>query len=278
MSTGSTALTIRSPALDLDAGIVPWDTESFGVPVAQVWSITVRDPRSAASDLAPLAQWLADGQVRLAACRLPHDGLAESFALEAVGFRFVEMVYGMRFRLDPALAPASEALSAAEEPMAWETARIEDLARLQAMAADAFVTGRWNVDPRVGPALGGRRYADWVARSFDETRHQLLAARVAGELAGFFIVEDKADGSTYWHLTAVAQGFQGRGIGRRMWASMLARHAAAGRRCVETTISARNIPVVNLYARSGWTFASNQMTFHWAHPDWTARDRAGDGR
>jgi ribosomal protein S18 acetylase RimI-like enzyme len=84
-----------------------------------------------------------------------------------------------------------------------------------------------------------------------------------GRVAGFFIVEDLADGSAYWHLTAVSPTHQGRGWGRRLWASMIRRHAAAGRRSVRTTIAARNLAVVNLYAGLGWRFEDCQMTFHW---------------
>jgi hypothetical protein len=53
-----------------------------------------------------------------------------------------------------------------------------------------------------------------------------------------------------------------------MWTSMLNRHALSGVTKVRTTIAARNVPVINLYARLGWRFMRCQMTYHWASATW----------
>jgi RimJ/RimL family protein N-acetyltransferase len=90
----------------------------------------------------------------------------------------------------------------------------------------------------------------------------VLKAEVAGDLVGFFIVEHRPDQSVYWHLTAIAPRWQGKGIGTSLWRTMLLRHRAEGATSVETTISAHNAPAMNLYARLGFSFASAQMTFH----------------
>lgn len=253
---------VRSEALELDASAVPWDSESFGVPVAQIDAIKVHNPQAAAAHAAPLLEWLRENRVKLAACRLPHDALAESFLLESIGFRFVETVYAMAHDVGAAQAAGSD-----DPALAWAPAAPADLAALRTIAAASFTTGRWNVDWRVGPQAGGRRYADWVSRSLTDERHQVLVARAGGILAGFFIVEDRPEQRSYWHLTAVAQELQGRGWGRRIWRSMLQRQRLQGVRTVETTISARNLPVVNLYARLGWRFARCHMTYHWVSPD-----------
>ncbi|HOM12121.1 MAG TPA: GNAT family N-acetyltransferase [Rubrivivax sp.] len=263
MATGLPVFTIETDSIELRASLVPWDTESFGIPVAQVERIQVRAPRQAEADLRPLADWLAQHGIRLVSCRLDHGCLRESFVLEAVGFRFVEMVYAMQIDID------RESVSAAAVPsLHWRMASQEDLSSLGRIAASAFVTGRWTVDWRVGEGLAGKRYADWVGRSLHDPRHEVLVAVYDDEIAGFFIVEVKHDGSAYWHLTAVAPEFRGRGVGRAMWQTMVGRHAAAGLRSVGTTIAARNIPVVNLYAKLGWRYVSCQMTFHWADPAW----------
>lgn len=256
------ALRLSAPDLELSMELVPWDTESFGVRVAQVESIAVHQPRQAMDRAAAMQAWLESNEVMLASARLKEHRLAESFLLEAAGFRFVEMVYSMHLDLSP--QPSDEA------PLCWEHATAQDLPELQSIAATAFATGRWNVDWRVGPALAGRRYADWVLRSLDSATQQVLLVRHEGRVAGFFIVEELDDDAAYWHLTAVSPHLHGRGWGRRMWRSMALRHAAMGARTVRTTISARNIPVLNLYARLGWRFEECQMTFHWASANWQA--------
>lgn len=257
------ALEIETDALSLSACLVPWDSESFGIPVAQVGRIEVRGPQRAEADADALHEWLAHHDVQLASCRLDHGRLHESFFLEAIGFRFVEMVYSMR----KAVAPGWSGIP--DHPdLRWQAALPEDLPELRRIATAAFVTGRWNVDWRVGESLAGRRYADWVGRSLLDASHQVMKAVVGDRIAGFFIVEIKPDRSAYWHLTAVAPEFHGRGIGRAMWESMIRRHAEAGLSLVGTTISTRNIPVVNLYAKLDWRFEACQMTLHWAHPSW----------
>ena len=53
-----------------------------------------------------------------------------------------------------------------------------------------------------------------------------------------------------------------KGMGMSLWQAMLLRHRAEGATFVETTISGHNLPIINLYARLGFSFASAQMTFH----------------
>lgn len=249
---------ISDRSLELSAAMVPWDTESFGVPVARIDRLHVHADDAAKLAQARLHAWLAARQVGLASCRLPDDRLAESLWLEDAGFRFVEMVYGLAVDLPP---PVEDPVTTAGPP--WAPAQRDDLGALQAIAATAFRTGRLQVDPRLDPAWSGRRYADWVRRSLDDPAHEVLVARIDETVAGFFIVEQTDARSCYWHLTAVAPGLQGQGLGRILWQAMMQRHAAAGIARVRTTIAARNIAVVNLYASLGWRFVSCEATFHW---------------
>ena len=94
------------------------------------------------------------------------------------------------------------------------------------------------------------------------SRHQVVKAVVDGRIAGFFIVEERPDGTAYWHLTAVSPNFQHRGVGKSLWKAMMARHRKAGMHAVETTISAHNTAVMNLYATLGFRFGAAEMTFH----------------
>jgi len=268
--TASPTLALASPALQLAAALVPWDTESFCVSVAQVQHIEVHDRPAADAEMQHLLTWFDIQGVQLAACRLDHSRLLESSALERIGFRFIEMVYGMEIN-PQRLQPGADASKDASLGVQWRRACKADLAELQQLAADAFATGRWNMDWSVGQALGGHRYADWVARSLAEPKHEILCAVVECQTIGLFIVEPAGDGSVYWHLTAVEPKWQGRGIGKAMWGSMLHRHAQDGATSVRTTISTRNVPVVNLYARLGWRFVNCQMTYHWASARWLAR-------
>ena len=138
-----------------------------------------------------------------------------------------------------------------------------DLNAIEAIAHAAFTSGRFLLDWRLPAELSKRRYANWVRTSLKAPQQSVLKAEVEGDLVGFFIVEHRSDGSVYWHLTAVAPAWQGKGMGMSLWRTMLIRHRGEGATSVETTISGHNAPAINLYARLGFTFGSAQTTFHW---------------
>lgn len=249
-------VTIQSDGAALDCFLVPWDSRIFGFAVAQISRVDLGDVGTPSSGLfGSFEAWCSEHDVRLVSCRLDHARLRESMELEAHGFRFVEMVY------EPRLV-ALDSVAAPRHAVEVTDATTDDLAAIEAVASAAFTTGRYLLDRRLAPELSNRRYAAWVRSAFAAPPQQILKAEVAGELAGFFIVEHRPDSSVYWHLTAIAPGWQGKGIGLSLWQTMLRRHAAEGATLVETTISGHNLAALNLYGRLGFSFSGAQMTFH----------------
>jgi len=240
----------------LECSLVPWDSEIFGCPVAQISRVELGEDAQSVKLLDAFETWCTSRDVRLVACRLDHMQLRESMALEERGFRFVEMVFGPRFDRFSGIPAPRHVLQVAN-------AREADVEVIEKVAYASFTTGRFLLDHRLPSELSKRRYATWVRTSFESSGQTVLKAEADGELVGFFIVEHRPDQSVYWHLTAIAPNWQGRGMGLSLWQTMLLRHRAEGSSFVETTISAHNLPVINLYARLGFSFASAQMTFHW---------------
>jgi Acetyltransferase (GNAT) family. len=239
----------------LECSLVPWDSEIFGFPVAQIGRVELDEGAQPKEMLDAFEAWCASHDVRLVSCRLDHMQLRESMALEERGFRFVEMVHGPR--LD-----SLEGIAAPQHVLQVTKATLGDLGLIEEIAYSAFTTGRYLLDWRLAPELSKRRYSTWVRNSFDAPRQTVLKAEAEGDLVGFFIVEHRPDQSVYWHLTAIAPRWQGKGIGLSLWQTMLIRHRAEGATFVETTISGHNLPAINLYARLGFSFASARMTFH----------------
>lgn len=242
--------------VDLEASLVPWDSDNFGFPVAQIDRLKVQDDARPTRALQAFDAWCDDHDVRLVSCRLNHTQLRASMALEDVGFRFVEMVHEPHRDLGDGMPAPARAIVV-------EPATAADLASIEEIAYSAFATGRFLLDWRLPPELSRRRYATWVRNSFDDPRHEVLKAQLDEALVGFFIVEHRSDGAVYWHLTAIAPDQQGKGIGSSLWLTMLERHRAEDTTAVDTTISAHNAPAINLYARLGFTFGPARMTFHW---------------
>jgi ribosomal protein S18 acetylase RimI-like enzyme len=256
MSRAMQATTFERSGAVLECFLVPWDSEIFGFPVAQIGRIDLGDGAVGDELLEEFDEWCANRDVRLVACRLDHLQLRESMTLEGHGFRFVETVYGPRLdKLDGVSEPRQAIVVSKALP--------SDLPSIQEIAYSAFTTGRFLLDWRLPPELSKRRYASWVRTSFYAPRQTILKAEADGDLVGFFIAEQRPDGSVYWHLTAVAPKWQGQGMGLSLWQTMLLRHRDEGASYVETTISGHNVPAINLYSRLGFSFGSSQMTFHW---------------
>ncbi len=251
---------IDATGLTLRANIIPWDTEIFGFPVAQIHVIQVRDAITAIDHWPAFADWLFVNDVRIVSCRLAMDCLRESFFLEGRGFRFIEVVlHPHRHTLDD-LPPQHDGLGI-------HPATDADLPELISIAERAFRHERYHVDPRLDPRLGERRYARWVRTSLGHPSQQLLKLVDGARLVGFFVVERQDAGAVYWHLNAVAPEHHGQGYGRRAWQAMLHRHRDEGATSVTTTISVRNVAVQNLYAQLGFRFLPPEMTFHWVRGD-----------
>lgn len=249
-------LRIDTPALQLGYYLVPWDTQIFGRAVAQIERLEL-GPGDADAAFAPFDDWCAAQQVALAACRLDHQRLREIAWLGRRGFRFVETMVYPRYD-DLSRLPAvgnPRAITIAD-------AAPEQLEAIQAIAAAAFVTSRFVIDPWIAPELGARRYRTWVSNSFADPAHRVLTALIDDQIAGFFIVEERKDGGAYWHLTAVAPAFQGRGVGKALWARMMDWHRERGSTRIDTAVSGHNLPVLGLYGGLGFRMRGSDVTLH----------------
>jgi ribosomal protein S18 acetylase RimI-like enzyme len=248
--------TIGTEDAYLECALVPWDSEIFGFPVAQISGLVLPDSVQAAEIMLQFRRWCVDRDVRLVSCRIDHAKLRESMVLEGHGFRFIEFVYGPRLgSFDYVGAP----LHSIDVLVATQ----DDLGQIEEIASTAFTTGRFLLDRRLDPGLSRRRYAAWVRNSLRSQSQVVLKAEIDRSLVGFFVVEHLHDRSVYWHLTAIASKWQGKGVGLSLWQTMLLRHKSEQASSVTTTISGHNVRALNLYARLGFRITSIEMTFHW---------------
>jgi RimJ/RimL family protein N-acetyltransferase len=249
---GSTA----TAGLRLEWSEAAWDTAIYGDPVLQITRLEVTGPVET-TDLAPFER-VRDGACSgLVSCRLAHHQLRESMLLEAAGFRFIEMLYLPELELSQGTGASTEV------GIEVRRATKADLPRILQIAGTAFGNERFHVDPRLPIELADRRYLNWAASSFEHPSQRLFVVCDASSAVAFFVTEDMADGTCYWHLNAVAPELQGRGYGRKAWKAMIDHAAANGCRRVRSSIVARNHRVLNLYARLGFRFPAPLMTFHW---------------
>lgn len=247
---------IDTHALRMDYFHVPWDSQIFGRPIAQIERLEVLND-DAVAEFELFEVWSREQQIEFTACRLDHQSLREAGWLEGRGFRFVETMLYPRFDTLDKLAP-----NPLDTKIDIVAAASGDLAQVQSVAASAFVTSRFVIDPSIAPALGAQRYRFWVSNSFADPKHLVLKAMQRDVMVGFFIVEEREDGSAYWHLTAVTPEFQGMGIGKTIWSRMMQWHRERGAKRIDTAVSGHNLPVIGLYGRLGWRFSRSDITLH----------------
>ena len=234
----------------------PWDSALLGFPALNITEIAVTGP-GAAAEFSVFERARSYCGSRFVTCRLAADRHVESMLLESAGFRIIEMVcQPVLMGLHRTVLPAFQALEVAE-------CRTDDLATVETIAGTAFGHERFHADFRLPRGIGDARYRNWVRASLAHPRQRLHVLREAGQPVAFFITEKLEDGTTHWHLNAVAPGVQGRGIGRRAWLTMIERAKRDGATRVRSSIVMRNLRVLNLYASLGFRFEAPSMTFHW---------------
>lgn len=249
---------IENPGLLVEFSLAPWDEAACGFPVAQLTRFEVweHDPTLLHPAWAEFEAWRDAAHVGLVSCRIGANKVREGLWLESAGFRFIEMVLQPTIMLDKGRKEGDSSVEVA-------IVGPDDIECVAEIARTAFVTDRFTVDPRLPRCASGKRYQRWVESTFGHPTQRLHKAQIDGVVAGFFITENASDGSCYWHLTAVAPAFHGRGYGKRIWRAMMDKAKDDGAVKVTTTIAVRNIPVLNLYAGLGFRFGTASSTYHW---------------
>lgn len=261
---------VNSGSLRMTWSRAPWDEVVCGYPVLQVTHMQVLGA-DAARDISAFERARDEVGAGLVSCRLPHDCLRESMLLEDHGFRFIEMMY------QPEIALSGFPVDVQENELSVSRATDDDMPFLLEVARTAFRNERFWMDPRIARGVSDKRYQNWVASSQQHASQELHVVRDMGQTIAFFVLEVMSDGICYWHLTALAPGAQGKGYGRRVWSAMLEYAARRGARRVRTSIAARNVRVLNLYAGLGFRFLPPTMTLHWVRRDETRAPGSGVG-
>lgn len=244
-------------AIQINAGLISWDSNIFGFPVAQIDRLEIHRAEKLATALNALIAWQQAEDIRLLSVRLPHDQLSTSFMLEDRGFRFIEMV------LHPYLDRLDMRDGLDETGLSVSMSTAEDLPVLVEAAADSFGNERFHIDPRISSSCADQRYAYFVEHAYDTADQELLVVREGSRPVAFFVTGQPAEQRRHWYLTAVLPAHRGRlGYGHRSWRAVLAYHRDEGIDRVDTTISARNSNVLGLYARLDFRFCAPEMTFH----------------
>lgn len=132
-----------------------------------------------------------------------------------------------------------------------ETAR-DQHSEILDLALSAFpYDRRFHVEPDYDSRLAAEMLQRWVAE-LDE----VMICRLKGEVAGFLALRDAGEKKISVHLAAVAEKYRVAGIALSLYAGAVDWAITRGYEAIEGRISSLNMPVMNLYAFLGASFAN----------------------
>lgn len=212
---------------------VPWDARALGAQAFEVKRIT------------PEAMALAARQPGHYTAKV--DPLSCKRLLHESGFYYC----------DTLIEPQCERGQMVEHPhRGIEVSNALALEPLMALCHGAFSYDRFHRDFNVTPQAADARYDNWLAQM--HAAGQVHGISLDGELVAFIALVGPR-----MVLHAVAAPHRGTGIARYLW-SAACRHFFEGHGLhrLESSVSAANLAVVNLYASLGFRFRNPTDVYH----------------
>ncbi|WP_018295292.1 GNAT family N-acetyltransferase [Mariprofundus ferrooxydans] len=210
----------------------PWDSAAFGI---DCFEITRPDDAT----LCKASETTGHYTVKI-------DPLADKQLLHEYGFYYTDTL------IEPACTrenwlPQPDLSASADRDITLE--------ELLPMCDHSFLHGRFHRDFNLAPMLADARYKQWLGQLHQAGN--VFALRHSGELAGFIAADN---GNLLLHT--IAPSHRGRGLARGLWTAVISDIFHAGVTTVRSSISAANMPVLNLYASLGFRFEHPVDIYH----------------
>jgi RimJ/RimL family protein N-acetyltransferase len=214
----------------------PWDARAFGVPT---YELTSFEPQALTHLEGVSGHFTAKIPPRLDAAPLRRAGFYYcDTLLEPWGSQD-----DLRFAPDPRAAFVRD--------MPWP-----DLARI----GHGVFFGRYHRDPAISKTKADARYDQWLRELYE--KDVVYGLLYDGRPAGFIAA---LDGMLVLH--AMAAEFRGRGLARALWSLVCRDLFDRGLTALHSSVSAGNLPIVNLYASLGFRFRNPLDVYHaWFPP------------
>jgi ribosomal protein S18 acetylase RimI-like enzyme len=133
--------------------------------------------------------------------------------------------------------------------------RTLELERALSICHGAFQHDRFHRDFNVARPGADARYDRWLTQLYHDGQVYGLVLR--GELAGFAAV---VEGRLVLH--AIAKRFRGKNLAAGLWTALCDELFAAGLKEITSSISACNLPALNLYSSLGFRFRHAVDVYH----------------
>lgn len=234
---------------DPQCELLPWDSEFFGLRIAQAQGEYADRAR-----LDAIRQWCAAHQVD---CLYFLAGLDDPVTLAALctpPFKLVDLRVTLACALEdkPYAAPSSVVIRG------WQP---DDLPRLRAIARDAYTDSRFYFDGGFTRSLCDKLYETWIEQSCHGQADFVMIAEHEG-VAASFVTGSVRGNVGQIGLVGVDAEVRGRGLGGATMQAALAEFRQRGCTGVEVVTQGRNLGAQRLYTRAGFVTQSIKVWFH----------------
>jgi GNAT superfamily N-acetyltransferase len=236
--------TAPSTAIEAPCGLLEWDSEHFGFPIARVAAATLTAESAEAID-----DWCLEHGIRCLYFLADADDPETSRVAAARGYRVIDFRITVRRPLAgvedlPALGPEAMSVREADE---------RDLAYTRELAARSHTRSRFYFDGGFPRERCDALYRAWVERGFRDPARTVRVPVVDGERAGYHVIAPLGpDRESNGELFAVDERHRGKGVALGLMASSLrwlAERGAARHRAVH---AARNLGPIRYHERLGF--------------------------
>lgn len=239
-------------------GILTWDSEVFGFPVADFRPAGVTTNEGGLAEA--LVDWAHDAQVELIGCSVDANEREWRAHLPRLGFRFIDstLIYSfpklhrMKFARSYSVRIAGEA----------------DREGVERMAETAFRAGRYHADARFPVELANRRFRRWLSDAFERARDasRIYVTGAEGSPTAFTHSNVEGD-SAYITIGGADPALQGHGTGAAVFIGTLEALRDSGVRRCQSKLSSANTAMLNLTAFAGAKYSQPEHVYHWHAPD-----------
>ncbi len=210
----------------------PWDKRIFSMDCFEIMNIC--------------EQALSHAAVTPGHYTVKIDPLADKSLLHHYGFYYVDTL------IEPTCEQSH--FIAHRHPDCSIASNVE-IADLLPMCTNSFMHGRFHRDFNLPAEDADRRYAQWLEQLHEEA--DVFGLYYRQELAGFIACKE---GKLLLHT--ITSSFRGKGLAKFFWSVACERLFQDSVQTITSSISAANLPVLNLYSSLGFRFTHAVDTYH----------------
>lgn len=242
---------------------LPWDSEHFGLAIAEVAGGTLGEERAAAAD-----EWCEERGIDCLYLLAAAEDAESSRVAARHGYRAVDVRLGFRHDLErlgerPWHSPGGDEVRR-DSPGTIEVRRASehDLEALRPLARSSHRTTRFYFDGRFAADRCDELYVRWIERAVADRGRELLVMVADGEPVGYQALRLPGPEPARLELIALDPVRRGRGLGRALLLSALRLLRDRGAPSVATATQARNVGPVRAHERVGFLLESAGVWHH----------------